>query len=190
MKRTARIAAVAILPGLVIVASICFVLFGDGKPGSEARGTGTTPNPDPLGGEEIALEVFDPEGRRLWLLSLENVVVKDEGLLVGTDIEARYFGTEPATVLTAGEIVHQMDQGSLVFRGRPHLAGPSLQLSGGELRWDDRSRSFSASGGYSLTRDHTLLQGERLWIDGDLQAMRAMGETRLRTLIPGREGSE
>lgn len=133
----------------------------------------------------LVLETFSPEGRRRWRLELAGASVTADRVLEGRGVAAAYYGTTPATTLTAGRLAYRPGAAQLAFGGGIRLAGPLLNLDAPELIWDDRTRSFTIDGGYILTQGGTVLRGEKLWADGSFREIRALGAVKLRTTSIG-----
>ena len=145
---------------------------------------GVTATANLPGGEELTLEIFSPEGRRLWRLRLEEASFSAGDTFTASAIEADYYATEPATAITAQGLVYEPRPNRLLLR-KVFLTGPALTLRGEELHWDGEADSFAVEGGYSLAKDGVTLEGEGLVADGDFGAIRTRGAARLKAPLEG-----
>lgn len=183
MKIQARVAIVLLFLGATAG------LFLRPKPERDGIGMAKAPKAaDPPGGDELVLEIFSPEGRRLWRLRLEEARLTTGDVLEAAMVRADYYGTVPPSAITAEELLYEQGPARLFLR-RVVVSSPALKLRGGELIWDVRTRSFTLEGGYTLSKDGVTMEGDRLLADEGFGAIRTLGAARLSVPL-GRGGAE
>ncbi|MGQ9779644.1 MAG: hypothetical protein ACUVRM_07180 [Bacillota bacterium] len=156
-----------------------FFLFFRARDRQEAEvSSWSTPKTESPGGEGLQLEIFSLRGQRLWRLRFKTASLLNADTLEAKEIRATYYAVTPPIAFTAEQLRYEPDRASL-FLYRVVMTGPNLRIDGTELSWEEKTRSFSIKGGYSLRKDGVIMQGEHLHIQEDLSSLRAIGAVRL-----------
>ena len=183
MDRLGRYWLVPVLLGLIVLVACLWPRERTIR--SSPRSTPVRTQSAP-GGEEVLLEVFGPGSQgRLWRLSLATATLVAGDALDASGVHAEYTGVRQPVSLVAERMMYVAARNRLTFHGGVRLKGPGFSLVCTELTWDEGNRSFSATGGYTLTKDETVMQGASLLADADWRDIRAVGSVRLTTSAGG-----
>lgn len=179
MRRARPVRTAFVLFFLTGVGLMGFFLFFRARDRRDPGVSSLVPQGTPLpGGEELELAIFSPHGQRLWRLRCKAATLTNAERLEAQEIRGEYYVTSPPTAFTAEKLCYDPDRVSLSL-SRVVVTGPGLKLTGRELSWEEKSRSFFVEGGYSLSKDGVIMEGERLQIQKDFAALRAVGPVRL-----------
>lgn len=172
------------IPVLLVLALLVLWRWPRRGDSSPARSGG--PSGLNLGGRGIRFELFDPEeGARLWRLDLGEVILTAAGIVEGRAVRAEFFGSVRPGRLTAAGVRYAPDRSRLVFLDGVRLESGGFTLSCRELAWDRKMRTFTAAGGYRLTKAASSAEGRELIVGEDWRTIRSEGSSSLTVSVEG-----
>ncbi|MEN6412067.1 MAG: LPS export ABC transporter periplasmic protein LptC [Veillonellales bacterium] len=180
MKKTSYLAIVCVV--LFLAGGIYYFIkeepLNSPSAGQEAKG-------DPASTATFvnSLLIEEENGKRIWELTADSIEMEPN--------------TKQATLMNLAGIFYQDNGGTIhitapwatmdtktkniVLTGSVRaVASDGTELNAREARWDGQTRCFYADGDVTVTRDDTIISGNQLESDVDLEKIKVQGNARVR----------
>lgn len=122
--------------------------------------------------------VEEQNGRRIWELSAEKIEMGSEtNLLTLTNIKGIFYKDDGGTIeVTApGAFVDTKTRDVTMTGSVKAVSSDGATFTAAEAHWAGQERHFSGNGNVRITRDDTVITGDRMESDANLEKVRVEG---------------
>lgn len=143
-------------------------------PQTQETGTNTAANAMFVGNSIVE----EQNGKRIWELSAEKIEVEpNTNKLKLTNIKGIFYKDDGGTIeVTAPEAIMDTKTRDVVMTGSVKaVSSDGATFTAREARWAGQDRRFFGSGDVRLTRDDTVITGDRIESDANMAKVRVEG---------------
>ena len=126
--------------------------------------------------------VEEKDGKRLWELSAETIEVDTNTKnMKFKNMKGIFYQTNGGKIdITAPEAVVDSKTKDIVMAGKVHaIATDSTAFTAQEIRWSSKEQRFCGTGDILLTKDDTVMTGDRIEGDGNMSKIKVSGHANI-----------
>jgi len=127
--------------------------------------------------------IEEQDGKRLWELSAETIEINPQTKQVQLkNVKGVFYQTNGGKIeIVAAQAVYDTTSRDIVMNGQVKaISSNGAVFTAREAQWAGKDRRFYGTGDVTMTREDTVITGDRIESDGNMEKIKVLGNARVR----------